>query len=108
MMDQIMPMTTTSGSSHLILDLQSFGLRLADQSIGLRARKGGAGPTDHKAITVAGRTVMVPVFTGAARHSPFEATGPGPDGSAILLRDRRAGHNYYLPAPAPVLRAADL
>jgi radical SAM protein (TIGR04043 family) len=83
----MMPTTMTDASSHLILDLQSFGLRLADQSIGLPARKGGAGPTDHKAITVAGRTVMVPVFTGAARHSPFEATGPGLDGTAVLLRD---------------------
>ncbi len=30
---------------------------------------------------------MVPVYTGAAKHSPFEATAPGLDGSAILLRD---------------------
>jgi radical SAM protein (TIGR04043 family) len=81
------PSLSTDSASQLILDLQSFGLRLVDQSAGLRARKGGAGPTDHKAITIEGRTVMVPVFTGAARHSPFEATGPGLDGSATLLRD---------------------
>lgn len=72
---------------HLILDLQSFGLRLTDDRVGLSGRKGGAGPTDHKAITVGGRTVMVPVYTGAAKFSPFEATGPGLDGKAILLRD---------------------
>lgn len=30
---------------------------------------------------------MVPVYTGAAKYSPFEATGPELDGSAILLRD---------------------
>ncbi len=30
---------------------------------------------------------MVPVYTGTAKYSPFEATGPGLDGSAILLRD---------------------
>ncbi len=29
---------------------------------------------------------MVPVYTGTAKFSPFEATGPGLDGSAILLR----------------------
>ncbi len=30
---------------------------------------------------------MVPVYTSAAKFSPFEATGPALDGSAILLRD---------------------
>ena len=74
-------------SSHLILDLQSLGLRLTDDRFGLSARRGGAGPTDHKAITIGDRTVMVPVFSDGARNSPFEATGPGLDGSAILLRD---------------------
>lgn len=62
-------------------------MRLSDANAGLSARKGGAGPTDHKAITIGDRTVMVPVYTGTAKHSPFEATGPGLDGAAILLRD---------------------
>jgi len=74
-------------SSHLILDLQSLGLRLTDDRFGLSARRGGAGPTDHKAITIGDRTVMVPVFSDGARNSPFEATGPGLDGGAVLLRD---------------------
>ncbi len=86
-MDQAMLRTLPSLSSHLVLDLQSLGVRLTDHRVGLTARKGGAGPTDHKAITIGGRTVMVPVFSGGARHSPFEATGPGLDGSAVLLRD---------------------
>ncbi len=30
---------------------------------------------------------MVPVFSDGARNSPFEATGPGLDGGAVLLRD---------------------
>lgn len=72
---------------HLILELQSFGLRLTDNNIGLSARKGGAGPTDHKAVTIGARTIMVPIYTGAAKSSPFEATSPGLDGSAVLLRD---------------------
>jgi radical SAM protein (TIGR04043 family) len=80
-------MTNLPEPAHLILDLQSYGLRLNDLNAGLSARKGGAGPTDHKAITIGDRTIMVPVYTGAAKHSPFEATGPALDGSAILLRD---------------------
>ncbi|OYV36394.1 MAG: radical SAM protein [Rhodospirillales bacterium 20-64-7] len=70
-----------------MLELQSFGLRLTDAPASLAARKGGAGPTDHKALTLGTRTVMVPVYTDAARHSPFEAAGPGLDGSALLYRD---------------------
>jgi radical SAM protein (TIGR04043 family) len=88
-MDHLSPLTMTNlpEPAHLILDLQSYGLRLNDLNAGLSARKGGAGPTDHKAITIGDRTIMVPVYTGAAKHSPFEATGPALDGSAILLRD---------------------
>ncbi len=87
-MDQILtPPRPATVPTHLILDLQSLGLRLTDQRYGLSARKGGAGPTDHKAITVGDRTVMVPVFSDGARNSPFEATGPGLDGTAMLLRD---------------------
>jgi radical SAM protein (TIGR04043 family) len=72
---------------HLILDLQSYGMRLSDHRVGITARKGGAGPTDHKAISIGARTIMVPVYTDSSKSSPFEATGPGLDGSSILLRD---------------------
>jgi radical SAM protein (TIGR04043 family) len=68
----------------LILDLQSSGMRLRDAPDSLSARKGGAGPTDHKAITIGDRTVMVPVFTGAAQRSPFEVEAPALDGTALL------------------------
>jgi radical SAM protein (TIGR04043 family) len=88
-MDQMLPvkLTTVPQPDHLILDLQSYGMRLSDDRVGARGRKGGAGPTDHKAITIGERTVMVPVYNDASKSSPFEATGPGLDGSAILLRD---------------------
>ncbi|MGG6293953.1 MSMEG_0568 family radical SAM protein [Leptolyngbya sp. AN02str] len=58
----------------LITELQSAGLRLLDQQVGASGRKGGAGPSDHKAITVDGTTVMVPIYTSAAAVSPFSAT----------------------------------
>lgn len=88
-MDQMSPspLATRSQPDHLILDLQSYGMRLSDDRVGISARKGGAGPTDHKAITIGDRTIMVPVYTDASKSSPFEATGPGLDGSAILLRN---------------------
>ena len=54
-------------------ELQSFGLRLADPGAGAASRRGGAGPSDHKAVTVDGHTIMVPVHTGSAFESPFSA-----------------------------------
>ncbi|NJO42502.1 MAG: MSMEG_0568 family radical SAM protein [Cyanobacteria bacterium CRU_2_1] len=58
----------------LILALQSHGLKLVEQDIGTTARKGGAGPSDHKAVTIDDTTVMVPIFTGTAARSPYTVT----------------------------------
>ncbi|MEM9155836.1 MAG: MSMEG_0568 family radical SAM protein [Cyanobacteria bacterium P01_F01_bin.33] len=62
---------------HLITELQSHGLHLRRDDVGASGRKGGAGPSDHKALNIDGTTVMVPVFTDAAEQSPysFEANG---------------------------------
>ncbi len=59
--------------SQLITDLQSHGLKLIDSTLGAAGRKGGAGPSDHKAITVGDTTVMVPIYTSAAAESPYTA-----------------------------------
>lgn len=56
---------------HLITELQSHGLQVIDPSIGVAGRRGGAGPSDHKAVTVDGTTVMVPIYTGTASQSPY-------------------------------------
>ncbi len=60
-------------------ELQSFGLRLADPgaaaNAGVASRRGGAGPSDHKAVTIDGHTIMVPVHTGSAHQSPFVVDG---------------------------------
>lgn len=58
---------------HLITELQSNGLQVVDPSIGVAGRRGGAGPSDHKAVTVDGTTVMVPIYTGTASQSPYTA-----------------------------------
>lgn len=71
----------------LITELQWRGLRLDDPNAGAASRKGGAGPSDHKAVTIGGRTVMIPVHTHASHQSPFVASAPGLDGSAFLERE---------------------
>ena len=57
----------------LITELQSKGLKLVDPQLGTAGRKGGAGPSDHKAVTIDGTTVMVPIYTGSAAQSPYTA-----------------------------------
>lgn len=58
----------------LITELQSKGLRWVDPNRGASGRKGGAGPSDHKAVTIEGTTVMVPIYTDSALRSPYTAT----------------------------------
>lgn len=54
---------------HLLVELQSQGLRLLDSDPG--GRQGGAGPSDHKAVTLDNTTVMVPIYTATAGQSSF-------------------------------------
>ncbi|MBD2022626.1 MSMEG_0568 family radical SAM protein [Leptolyngbya sp. FACHB-36] len=54
----------------LIVELQTHGLKLTHET-GAAGRKGGAGPSDHKAVTVDGTTVMVPIYNSPAAQSPY-------------------------------------
>lgn len=62
----------------LIVELQSKGLQLVQTGVGAPGRKGGAGPSDHKAIVVEGKTIMVPVYTETATTSPYALQIPKP------------------------------
>ena len=67
-------------------ELQSFGLRLVDPGVGVASRRGGAGPSDHKAVTIDGHTIMVPVHTSTAWDSPFVAQAPDGMGRSTVMR----------------------
>lgn len=67
-------------------ELQSLGLRLADPHAGAASRRGGAGPSDHKAVTIDGHTLMVPVHTAGAFASPFVAQAPDAQGRSVVMR----------------------
>lgn len=73
----------------LLSELQALGMRwCATDGAGL-FRRGGAGPSDHKAVTLASHTVMVPIFTHASSRSPYSAeVKPGSE-RATLLRNER-------------------
>ncbi|WP_028311783.1 MSMEG_0568 family radical SAM protein [Derxia gummosa] len=70
-------------------ELQSAGLRLPDGALAAASRRGGAGPSDHQAITVDGLTLMVPTHTSSAWASPFSARRDA-DGLGTLLREGKA------------------
>jgi radical SAM protein (TIGR04043 family) len=74
----------TEADALMITELQSLGLRL---EYGEAGRRGGAGPSDHKAVTLAGRTVMIPVATASAGASPFVANRPDERGISTIRRD---------------------
>src|SRR5262245_46165374 len=78
---------TAMPTEELISELQSCGVRLADPRAGVASRRGGAGPSDHKAVTIDGMTVMVPVHTAPAFDSPYLLDRPDAGGRSVLRRD---------------------
>lgn len=80
------PLAPIGDARALMTELQSQGLRLVDPTAGAASRRGGAGPSDHKAVSVDGVTLMVPVHTSTAFNSPFVADAPDAQGVSVLRR----------------------
>jgi radical SAM protein (TIGR04043 family) len=74
-------------TEQLINELQSHGVRLVDPRAGHESRRGGAGPSDHKTMTIDGMTVMVPVHTAPAFDSPYVVEQPDALGRSRISRD---------------------
>ena len=74
-------------TGEIITDLQTRGMRMMDPHAGADSRRGGAGPTDHKAVTIDGMTVMIPVHTATAFDSPYVVEAPDRDGHARVLKN---------------------
>ncbi|MEL7331778.1 MAG: MSMEG_0568 family radical SAM protein [Cyanobacteria bacterium J06560_2] len=72
----------------IITELQSKGLNLVSDAVGAAGRKGGAGPSDHKAVTLGNTTVMVPVFTDGAAQSPYVVERDRNTGNTVLLKEK--------------------
>jgi radical SAM protein (TIGR04043 family) len=70
----------------LASELQALGMRWLDPEGPGLSRHGGAGPSDHKAVTLGDETVMVPIFTHASNTSPFSAEVKQGGQSAMLFR----------------------
>jgi radical SAM protein (TIGR04043 family) len=70
----------------LLSELQALGVRWVDAGGPGLSRSGGAGPSDHKAITLAHQTVMVPILNHASALSPYAAQVRSDGAGATLLR----------------------
>jgi radical SAM protein (TIGR04043 family) len=76
----------------LLADLQAMGVVAGDQALA-PGRRGGAGPSDHRAITLDGSTVMVPLRpVGGSRYRLRVFAGGGQ-----LLRDGVPAADVQLP-----------
>jgi radical SAM protein (TIGR04043 family) len=71
----------------LASELQALGMRWVDPDGPGLSRHGGAGPSDHKAVTLGSETVMVPIFTQTAHASRYSAVVRAGAETATLLRD---------------------
>lgn len=72
----------------LVTELQVHGV--ADPSLpGNRGRRGGAGPSDHRALTIDGTTVMVPVYNTASQASPYSLEAD--DHGIVALANSQGG-----------------
>ena len=94
------PSALLTKKQFLLSELQTNGLRLVDAGVGAASRRGGAGPTDHKAVTVLGTTIMVPVHTHGAAKSTYVATPPDARGFSILQSGGEAVCEIFFP-PSP-------
>ena len=87
------PEASLLASQKLITDLQSQGLNLstqtADRPASASGRKGGAGPSDHKAVTIGETTIMVPVYTSSAAESPYGVECDRATGQSYLTKNNR-------------------
>ena len=66
----------------IITELQVNGISSTPKN-GNRGRKGGAGPSDHRALTIEGKTVMVPVYNHVSKKSNYQLSEK-PQGQFIL------------------------
>ena len=68
----------------LLTELQVHGV--VDSAVpGNQGRRGGAGPSDHRALTIDGTTVMVPVYNARSQASPYRLHSEA-DGSLSLAQ----------------------
>lgn len=95
-----LPLLQPSPSSRQALtELQALGARFVGAGGAGLSRKGGAGPSDHKAIVFDGHTVMVPIHTAASLASPFALRVTGSNRAVLERNGVRLGEVTFPEPP---------
>ena len=79
----------------LATELQVHGVRV-DPLEGNPGRRGGAGPSDHRALNLDGTTVMVPVYNDASASSPYKLASSG---AALAIEGPKQGSSPEITTP---------
>ena len=79
----------------LATELQVHGVRV-DPLEGNPGRRGGAGPSDHRALNLDGTTVMVPVYNDASASSPYKLASSG---AALAIEGPKQGCSPEITTP---------
>ena len=74
-------------AQQLLTEMQSLGLRLDGQTAEQPGRGGSGSPSGQTAVTIDGKTIMVPMHTDSALESPFFASPPNEQGVSDLRRN---------------------
>lgn len=74
-------------TTNLLSELQCHGVRWLDGKDTGLSRKGGAGPSDHKALTLGAHTAMVPMLNQASLDSPYSAQSSAGGELALIFRE---------------------
>jgi radical SAM protein (TIGR04043 family) len=100
------PLPLPAVTPSLLAELQAAGVVAEAPAAGV-GRRGGAGPSDHRALTLGASTVMVPMRDGSGGRTPFrlrvvpasDAPAAGQPAQALLLRGDETLAAVELPAP---------
>lgn len=82
-------------ATDLLAELQCHGVRW--QGADGLSRKGGAGPSDHKALTLGDHTAMVPMLNQASLASPYSAIPDDSGAKALIFREGRQVGQVQMP-----------
>jgi len=97
--DPSKPTLANQTLGRFITELQVKGV--VDSAVaGNPGRRGGAGPSDHRALTIDGATVMVPVYNTASEASPFRLEQAA-DGAVALSSEGSGPLAQVEPPPEP-------
>jgi radical SAM protein (TIGR04043 family) len=82
----------------IMTELQSYGAQWRGD-LGAAGRKGGAGPSDHKAVRLGTTTIMVPIFTDEAQRSPYTLRLGEGDRPHLFREGQALGPVDFPPSP---------